>query len=93
MALSYKLKLARFSALLRIQDGAECGKSVAIKSLSNRNCERILALSAPFPGFNRAKSKIKIGLYKCGANIENSVVVICWDGEEFSTWPIQITIC
>ena len=25
MASSYKLELARFSALLRIQDGAECG--------------------------------------------------------------------
>ena len=47
VAPSCKLELARFSALLRIQDGAECGNNLFIKTLlvaSHSSCKNVINL-------------------------------------------------
>ena len=38
VAPSYKLELARFSALLRIQDGAECGNIIFLPQMEKPIC-------------------------------------------------------
>ena len=63
VAPSFKLELARFSVLLRIQDGAECGKITLHKRCSKHPC--FISISFVWECQEREKNVGATSSYKC----------------------------